>query len=72
MEIRQLTAEDAVLYKALRLEALQNHPEAFGSDYEAEKVDRSNSTQRVSKVNRHRRSVRFMKEKSSVSSPSSV
>lgn len=37
MEIRQLTAEDAVLYKALRLEALQNYPEAFGSDYEAEK-----------------------------------
>ncbi len=37
MEIRQLNAEDAVLYKALRLEALQNHPEAFGSDYEVEK-----------------------------------
>ncbi len=37
LEIRQLTAEDSVLYKALRLEALQNHPEAFGSDYETEK-----------------------------------
>ncbi|WP_410501832.1 N-acetyltransferase [Exiguobacterium acetylicum] len=37
MEIRQLTAKDATLYKALRLEALRNHPEAFGSDYEAEK-----------------------------------
>ncbi len=37
MEIRRLNPEDAVLYKALRLEALQNHPEAFGSDYEAEK-----------------------------------
>ncbi len=37
LEIRRLNPEDAVLYKALRLEALQNHPEAFGSDYEAEK-----------------------------------
>lgn len=37
LKIRQLTAEDATLYKALRLEALRNHPEAFGSDYEAEK-----------------------------------
>jgi len=37
LKIRPLTAEDATLYKALRLEALRNHPEAFGSDYEAEK-----------------------------------
>ena len=37
MEIRQLNAEDAALYKTLRLEALQHHPESFGSDYEAEK-----------------------------------
>ena len=37
MEIRQLNEEDATLYKRLRLEALQHHPEAFGSDYEAEK-----------------------------------
>lgn len=37
MEIRQLMPADAALYKVLRLEALQNHPEAFGSDYEAEK-----------------------------------
>jgi len=37
MEIRQLSSEDAALYKVLRLEALRNHPEAFGSDYEAEK-----------------------------------
>ena len=37
LEIRPLTAEDAALYKVLRLEALQHHPEAFGSDYEAEK-----------------------------------
>lgn len=37
MEIRQLSAEDAALYKVLRLEALRKHPEAFGSDYEAEK-----------------------------------
>ena len=37
LKIRQLTAEDATRYKALRLEALRNHPEAFGSDYEAEK-----------------------------------
>jgi len=40
LEIRRLNPEDAVLYKALRLEALRNHPEAFGSDYESEK-DRS-------------------------------
>lgn len=37
LKIRRLTAEDATLYKALRLEALRNYPEAFGSDYEAEK-----------------------------------
>lgn len=37
LEIRRLNPEDAVIYKALRLEALQNHPEAFGSDYDAEK-----------------------------------
>lgn len=32
-----LTAQDASVYQNLRLEALQNHPEAFGSSYEEEK-----------------------------------
>ena len=32
--IRPATVEDAAAYRELRLEALQNHPEVFGSDYE--------------------------------------
>ncbi len=72
MEIRLLNPEDAVLYKALRLEALQNHPEAFGSDYEAEKIDRSNSMLRDFRANRQRRSVPFMKRNSLGSSPLSA
>jgi hypothetical protein len=32
--IRKATVKDAVALRALRLEALQNRPEAFGSDYE--------------------------------------
>lgn len=51
LKIRQLTVDDATRYKALRLEALRNHPEAFGSDYEAEKIDPSNGTQLVLKAN---------------------
>jgi ribosomal protein S18 acetylase RimI-like enzyme len=38
MEIRILTEEDAALYRALRLEALQTNPEAFGSSYEDEEA----------------------------------
>jgi ribosomal protein S18 acetylase RimI-like enzyme len=34
--VRRLTSDDAVLYRALRLEALQNNPEAFGSTHDAE------------------------------------
>jgi hypothetical protein len=34
--IRQAVPEDAVGLRELRLEALQNHPEAFGSDYDNE------------------------------------
>lgn len=30
MQIRRLTPEDAAIYRAMRLEGLQNHPEAFG------------------------------------------
>jgi len=33
-EIRRLTANDASLFRTLRLEALKNHPEAFGTAYE--------------------------------------
>jgi RimJ/RimL family protein N-acetyltransferase len=33
IEIRSIRADDAAAFKALRLEALQTHPEAFGSDY---------------------------------------
>lgn len=33
--IRPLTERDAAEYRELRLEALQNHPTAFGMDYEA-------------------------------------
>ena len=36
MQIRRLTPEDAVAYRALRLRALREHPEAFGSSYEEE------------------------------------
>jgi ribosomal protein S18 acetylase RimI-like enzyme len=36
VRVRQLTPEDAVLYRALRLESLQNNPEAFGSTFDAE------------------------------------
>jgi RimJ/RimL family protein N-acetyltransferase len=32
--IRAAGVEDATAYRELRLEALQNHPEVFGSDYE--------------------------------------
>lgn len=39
MEIRQLVAEDASEYLAIRLKALQENPEAFGSSYEEEKND---------------------------------
>jgi RimJ/RimL family protein N-acetyltransferase len=34
--VRQLRAADAAAYRELRLEALQNAPTAFGSNYEAE------------------------------------
>lgn len=32
-ELRTVTAADVAAYQALRLRALQEHPEAFGSDY---------------------------------------
>ena len=34
--IRQLTPEDAALYRSIRLEGLKESPEAFGSTFEAE------------------------------------
>lgn len=36
MNIRVLTESDAVVYQELRLKALKNNPEAFGSTYERE------------------------------------
>jgi hypothetical protein len=32
--LRQAVCEDAAGFRELRLEALQRHPEAFGSDYD--------------------------------------
>lgn len=46
MEIRLLQESDAASYWDLRLEALKNHPEAFGSSYE-EAVRRENPVQGV-------------------------
>ncbi len=37
MEIRILASKDAEKYQRLRIEALQNHPEAFSSSFEEEK-----------------------------------
>lgn len=37
MKIKRLTPLDAEAYLAIRLKALQNNPEAFGSSYEEEK-----------------------------------
>src|SRR5215475_7665880 len=36
IEIRRLAQNDAVLYRGIRLEALQASPEAFGSTFEVE------------------------------------
>jgi ribosomal protein S18 acetylase RimI-like enzyme len=36
IQVRRLTSDDAVLFRALRLEALQNNPESFGSTQDAE------------------------------------
>ncbi|WP_277584860.1 GNAT family N-acetyltransferase [Psychrobacillus antarcticus] len=46
MEFRRLVAEDASAYWELRLEALQNSPEAFGTSYE-EAIQRDNPIERV-------------------------
>ena len=37
LQIRETTPADAVKFRALRLEALLAHPEAFGADYETDK-----------------------------------
>jgi len=37
MEIRRLGAQDAEIYLTIRLKALRNNPEAFGSSFEEEK-----------------------------------
>ena len=36
IRVRRLTAADATFYRSIRLEALQQKPEAFGSTFEAE------------------------------------
>lgn len=46
MEYRRLLEEDARAYWELRLEALQNSPEAFGTSYE-EAIQRDNPIERV-------------------------
>lgn len=46
MEIRLLTAADASAYWELRLEALQQNPEAFGSSYE-EAIERQSPVEKV-------------------------
>jgi ribosomal protein S18 acetylase RimI-like enzyme len=38
LEIRRLTPDDAPVYRALRLRALREHPEAFTSSFEEESV----------------------------------
>lgn len=38
MEIRKLTGDDALAYRALRLRALREEPYSFGSSYEEERV----------------------------------
>ena len=35
-EVRRLSASDAVSYRALRLDGLRAHPEAFGASWEEE------------------------------------
>ena len=37
VQVRRLTPNDAVLYRTLRLEALENNPEAFASTHDAER-----------------------------------
>jgi RimJ/RimL family protein N-acetyltransferase len=38
MEIRPLTANDASIYRELRLQSLREHPEAFGASFEEEQA----------------------------------
>jgi RimJ/RimL family protein N-acetyltransferase len=45
IEIRPIRATDLAAYKALRLEALRAHPEAYGSDF-SEQVDEPDSVWR--------------------------
>ncbi len=46
LSIRPLTATDAATYRALRLQALSDHPEAFGASYEDEAARSLDMTER--------------------------
>ncbi|WP_283785907.1 hypothetical protein [Pantoea stewartii] len=37
--LRRLTGSDSVGYRAIRLDGLQRHPEAFGADYARERSE---------------------------------
>src|SRR5438552_6517350 len=39
MQIRSIMEDDLAAFKALRLEALRDHPEAFGTDFEESNRD---------------------------------
>lgn len=38
-EVRRLTTDDAAIYRAIRLEGLERHPEAFGASFDAESAE---------------------------------
>ena len=54
MEIRRLTSEDAVQYRALRLRSLQENPEAFLVTYDSEVSKPIEDTQNKLQLSSHR------------------
>ncbi|MNI27382.1 putative acetyltransferase [compost metagenome] len=53
MQIRKLTVADSAPYKAIRLQALEQYPEAFGSSYEDEKEKSLEDIARMLGAKRH-------------------